>query len=361
MAILKSTTIAGGGTGYLRLPIGNDAARPTTNFAVGTNTVTNASAAYMRINSTSGNLEVYSGGTWESTVIAFAHRSIITNAYMQGGYKDGYAYSNINRVYAATDTTINLGDITERSHNYQWGACSNDYSYVFGAGNAHAAASNYTIAFNMRTEIQASDISRTLAGTRHTFGGVFQEDRYAFISGGDNARIEEYNMFSKTLIGTISPTFASGAIWGMSHENIGIFYGNGQSTFTFASRTISTRSGTAPGNHHQQKSVMSKYTYSYAGNEGEYAGGATYRKTNMYTDITTTATPAIDKPWNACGEENYTLGQDWQYMLGQHDPSGQNTRSHKFTYATETGVQGGAGLEPKGHQGCSSGVTGWVS
>ena len=137
----------------------------------------------------------------------------------------------------------------------------------------------------------------------------------------------------------------------MSHENIGIWYGGeagagGQQTFTFATRTNVTRSGTQPGNHYQQKSIDSKFTNCYAGNEGSWNGGNNYRRTNMLTDSTTTTTmPA--KAYSNCGEENYTLGNDWQYMLGQYDGA-QNNKSAKFTYSTETQVAGGASMEPKG-------------
>ena len=356
MANLKNTSF--GGTSHLRLPVGSSAQRPNQNYPSGQNQ--SANPGYMRINSTTGFLEIYSGSAWESTVVAFPYRTIITTAFVQGGYKNSAAWKNVNKTFSATDTTVNLGDITERAHNYQWGACSKDYAYVFGAGDGHAVSSNYTTAFNMRTEVAMSDQTRNLAYSRHTFGGVFQEDRYAFISGGGQTSVEEYNLYTKTLIGTIGATLGSGSNWGMSHENIGIHYGDsGQQTFTFATRTSATRSGTAPGNHHQQKSIMSKYTYCYAGNDGSYAGGYTYRKTNMITNVTSVPSPTVNKPWGNCGEENYTLGQDWQYMLGQHDGSGQNNRSHKFIYATETGTTGSATLEPKGHDGMSSAVTSW--
>jgi len=348
MATLKNTTI--NDTGYLRLPVGTSAQRPTENS-------TNIGA--MRVNGDTGKLEFWNGTDWEINLVSFPYRDIITTAFVQGGYRGGSAWNNVNKTFTATDTTVNLGDgATERSHNYQWGACSKDYSYVFGAGNGHAVASNYTIAFNMRTEQQATDISRTLAGTRHTFGGVFQETYYAWFSGGDATRIEEYNMTTKTLVGTLSPTYASGAIWGMSHERFGIFYqSNAASNWNFATRQILGRSGTAPSAHHQQKSVMSKFTYAWAGNEGSYRSGYNFRKTNMITNITS---GTISKPVGDSGEENFTLGQDHQYMLGMYNGN-QNNISWRFNYQTETGFQGGATMEPKGHDGMSSAVAAWCS
>ena len=350
MATLKNVTI--NDTGYLRLPIGTGNQRPTEN-------ADNTGA--LRINSSTGKLEFWNGTQWELNTVSFPFRTIITTAFMQGGYKDSVAWNNINKTFVSTDTTVNLGDNSiERAHNYQWGACSKDYAYVFGAGGAHAVASNYTIAYNMRTEQQATDITRTLAGTRHTFGGVFQEHYYAWISGGDATRIEEYNLTTKTLIGTLTPTYASGAIWGMSHENIALFYSsNTASTWTFATRTIAARGGTTPSNHHQQKSVQSKWNFAYAGNEGDYLGGNTFRKTNWTTNTTTAPGATLPKPVTNSGEENLTMGNDWQYMLGMYNGL-QNNIAWRFNYSTETGFQGGTSMEPKGKDGASSGVCSWT-
>jgi hypothetical protein len=344
MATLQSTTI--NDTGFLRLPVGSSAQRSGTTGSV-------------RINSESGTLEFFNGIEWENSTVSFPFRTIITTAYTQGGYKDVVAWNNVNKTFTATDTTVNLGDGSiERSHNYQWGACSKDYSYVFGAGNAHSTVSNYTIAYNMRTEQQATDISRTLAGTRWLFGGVFQEHYFAWISGGDNARIEEYNMTTKTLVGTLTPTYISGDIWGMSHENYGLFYTTeSANSWTFATRTIASRGGTAPSAHHQQKSVQSKWNFGYAGNQGSYNGGNNFRRTNWTSNTTTV--PGINKPVQNSGEENLTLGQDHQYMLGMYNGA-QNNISWRFNYSTESGFQGGASMEPKGKAGMSSAVCGWT-
>jgi hypothetical protein len=348
MATLQTTTI--NGTTYLKLPVGNTAAQPAS-----------PTAGSMRVNSDTGALEIYtSASVWtNNNLVSFQYRNIITSHFVQGGYQNSSAWSNVNKTYSSTDTTVNLGSgAIERSFNYQWGACSKDYGYVFGAGNGHAINSNYVIAFNMRTETQASDISRSMADSRWTFGGLFQETQYAWINGGGaSTKIEEYNMNTKTLVGTISATYLSGSIWGMSHENYGIFYDgiNGANNFVFATRSISSRA-TQPSAYHQQKSVQSKGQYNYAGAQGSYNGGYTYLQTNMYTNSTS---GSVNKPHGNCGEENYTMGQDWQYMIGTYDGNGQTNNSHKFYYATQTGFAGGASLQPKGIPGMSSASTMW--
>lgn len=347
MATLKNTTI--NDTGFLRLPKGNSGQRPGND------------SGRMRYNTDSNVVEYYTSRTldagWKQLTIPFLARTIITNAYIQGGYQNAAAWNNINRTIVATDTTYNLGDGSiEAAFNYQWGACSKDYAYVFGAGGGHAISSNYTIAYNMRTEQQATDITRSLALSRHTFGGIFQEHYYSWFSGGADGRIEEYNLTTKTLVGTITPTSFSGATWGMSHENYGLFYtSEAANTFTFATRTNASRGGTAPSAHHQQKSVNSKGTYAWAGNEGSYAGGNVMRRTNWTTNSTSGTVP---KPVQNSGEENFTMGQDHQYMLGMFNGA-QNNISWKFMYASESGAQGASSLEPKGKGGASSAVCSW--
>jgi hypothetical protein len=67
----------------------------------------------------------------------------------------------------------------------------------------------------------------------------------------------------------------------------------------------------------------------------------------------------VPKPHPNCGEENFTLGQDWQYMVGNYDGTGQNNTSWKFYYTTESGTVNPAGLAPTAHGGQSSGHCGW--
>jgi hypothetical protein len=320
-------------------------------------------AGSVRLNTDIGRVEQFqSNGVWGQLSIPFLTRQIITTAYILGGYKDAAAWNNVNRTSVATDVTINLGDgALERSFNYQGGACSTNLAYVFGAGNGHAINSNYVIAFNMRTE-QAynpgSGMSRTMAGSRWTFGTMFKETYLAWSAGGGNAALEEYNMTTQTLIGTITSVRQSGNTWAMSHENFGfIYWANDQDRFDFATRTLQSAGirGGGVSNHDQQKSIQSKYMWAWAGAQGDYAGGNTLRRTNMQTDTTM---GTVSKPVGNSGEENLTIGQDWQYMLGMYNGA-QNNVSWKWFYGTETGTQNSSTLEPKGKGGASSGVCSW--
>jgi len=320
-------------------------------------------AGSIRVNTDTGLIEQFqSNGTWGEMSIPFLTRQIITTAYMQGGYQNSSAWNNVNRTSVATDVTINLGDgAIERSHNYQGGACTKDLAFVFGAGNGHAISSNYVIAFNMRTEVPfnpGSGFSRTMAASRWTFGTVFKEHYLAWSAGGgSSAIIEEYNMTTQTLVGTIGSIRTSGNTWAMSHENFGYFYWAGdQDRLDFATRTVTTSTNrNAVSAHDQQKSVQSKYLWAWCGNEGSYNAGNSFRRTNMVTDTTS---GTVTKPIQNSGEENLTLGQDWQYMLGMYNGA-QNNLSWKWFYYTETGSQNSSTLEPKGKGGSSSGVCSW--
>lgn len=327
----------------------------------------------MRYNTDINNVEYRSSyGTWEPLqALPFLLRNIITNGYVMGGYKDSTAWNNVNRIVASTDTTTNLGDGSmERSFNYKNGAVGKDHAFVFGAGNAHATNSNITTAFNMRTETKYVGQSKfNMINSRGHFGVVFKETELAWIVGGEVAAIEEFNFYNEAIISSFGSGFAgdagasSGGPWGMSAERYGIWYnGTNSQNFDYATRTNSARDASSlqPGAHYQQKSLQSKLTSCYAGHEGSWSGGYNLRRNNMITNTTTQ--PAITKAPNStsCGEENYTMGQDWMYCLGQYNGL-QNNISFKFTYATEVGASGSATMEPKGKNGLSSAVTAWRS
>jgi hypothetical protein len=368
-------------------------------FAAGSYTFDNNSAMYMftypptgtagqgkiRWNTDTRQIEFYAPGLtraagpigWQAMTLPFLVRQIITTGFVLGGYKDSVAWSNVNKVIASTDTTTSLGDLLSRSFNYKGGACGTRMAYAFAAGNAHATASNLSTGFNMVTEAGLTIASRSnMANSRGHFNAAFKETQTAWVTGGQDgagsANVEEFDLISETFTTLTSATAASGSAtgingeangasgqgpWAMSHETFGIFYSgeaglNVQKNFTFATRTFSTRSGTHPGNHYQQKSIQSKYTNGYAGNEGSWNGGTQFRRTNFFTN--TTANPGtIAKSLSGSGEENYTMGQDWQYTLGEYNGA-QNNNAAKFTYATETQVTGGATMQPKGTTGTTT-------
>ena len=314
---------------------------------------------HIRYNEAHGVLEYYSSqqgeDRWWGTGQPFLTRQIITTNYTQGGYKSSAAWNNVNRTQNATDTTVNLGNGSiERSHNYQSGAGSKIHAYTFGAGNGHVVASNYIISYNMVTE-QQQVLSQTLSdGNRVRFATMFNGTDLAYIVGGNSSTIREYNMVTQTQ-GSTYGTMGSSWMWAMSHEYSAIGYGDGTYDFVFATKTVSSRGGTAPGAHHQQKSINSKWGVSFAGNEGGYRGGYNLRRT-QWASNTTSGT--FSKPVGDSGEDNQGMGQDHQYMIGMYNGL-QNNISWRFNYATESGFQAGSTLEPKGNAGMSSATNHW--
>ena len=303
-------------------------------------------------------LEVYSNDNkWQPMTMPFLSRQIIARGYMAGGYKDSSAWNNVNRIYQATDVCTNLGDNSiSRSFNYQWGACSDKIGYVFGAGNGHAVSSNVPTAFRFGTEVAYATTLGNMANNRFRFGGCFQETYFAWQCGGGATAVEETNLTTEVQSATTYTGFTSGESWGMSHETHGIMYvGGDYRIWHYATRTQLAAFGGDPSNSHQQKSVQSKMTYCWAGNEGSYNGGYNLRRSNMYTRTTS---GTVAKPVTNNGEENFTMGQDWQYMLGEYNGA-QNNNAWKFYYATESGFTGPSNMQPQGKGGSSSGVCWW--
>ena len=313
----------------------------------------------IRINSDNQEVEVLSGtGDWQTLTTPYKARQVITTSYMMGGYKSSAAWNNVNRTSHATDTTQNLGDGSlERSFNYQSGATGKDIGYVFGAGNGHAIPSNYIIGYNMRTESQYTGMqSRTLSGNSYNSGTIQKEFYMAWHSGGQSSNtVHKYNLMNEVMV-TETAGFYTGNTWGMYWENEGsLYWENDSRLMNFSTGAWTSWSGTQPSNHHQQKSLMGKLNFCWAGNQGSYNGGNSFRRTSFVTRQTS---GTYSKPRANCGEENFACGQDWGYMIGNYDGA-QNNGSFKWYYYTETGVNGGTTMEPKGKAGASSGFCTW--
>ncbi len=73
---------------------------------------------------------------------------------------------------------------------------------------------------------------------------------------------------------------------------------------------------------------------------------------------TNSTSGTIGKPVGNSGEENFSMGQDHQYMTGMFNGL-QNNISWRFNYGSESGFQGGSSMEPKGQAGQSSAVCAW--
>lgn len=343
MANLKNTSI--NDTGHLSLP-------NSTSSTAGTQ-------GTIRWNPALNRLEQYKNrdmGRWQTMANPFLTRTIVTTGYVNGGYAASTVWNNTNRVTFATDTTINLGDGTqETGHNYQSSLFNRTRNFTIGASGAHCSASSTVICFNMRTETaQTSGYTRSFPVSQVNSGTVQQEEFYGWWQNtGYSSNLYEMNLTTETGYTAVTGGLVSGQLWGTNHETYGIFWGGGQSTFTYATRTNATRSGTTPSGDGNQKTIQFKQGFHYAGREGNPS--TNWRKTNMFTNTSADALGA--KPYYS-GEENMLTGQDWGYAVGWYQGSHVNT-AFKFVYPTETGYGTTSSLEAKGKSGNSSATMSW--
>lgn len=294
----------------------------------------------------------------------YKYRQIITTGYIAGGYASSVPWRNVNYVVAATDTTTSLGDLLQTTHNYTSGAHNRDHAFMW-AGGAVGGVYSYTSCFNMRTnstyaKTTAMDTPVNVADAatvqREHFEAWVFNTSYDPIGGTAVNTPFRFNLTTETASSTFT-ILGNLTEGGGAHytDTDGYIWGLQKIKFNFATETQTTGGNYSA--HGQQKGLPSKLGFGYAGNEGSFQAGNNLRKWNQVTDVLQST---IAKPITNSGEENFTQGQDHQYMLGCYAGSVQNNRSWRFTYATDTGFEGGATMQPKGGQsGRSSGHCFW--
>lgn len=279
--------------------------------------------------------------------VPWLYRQIITTLYMAGGYQSSSLWSNVNRFPRSTETCTNLGDGLIDNYHYKSGMCDDNRGHIWNG--------NSTTTFQMRTETKVNGVGAPGYSCANT-GTVFAPDRNRSFTIGEGVS----NTFRFTASTNAFATLGGGSgdhASGISGENKGIWWsGNGTN---FSQKIDFSTEGRATGivyggAHGQQKGMSAKTGFGYGGNEGTYAGGYNYRKTNITNETYST----VGKMWGNCGEENYGMSQDNGYMLGQYDDSiGQNNRCGRHVYATDSGAQ--LGTTVQGHGGASSGHCFW--
>lgn len=288
----------------------------------------------------------YTDRTYTVTLsVPWLYQQILTTTYLLGGYQSSSLWSNVNRVTNSTDTTVNLGDGNVDNYHYKSGATSYNKTYIWNGGPT---------GFSLRTETK--NVSGNNAGGGGNNGTIFNQRYAAYVTGEGTGTINKF-YFSNETQANLGNGWNDHAA-GISGQYRGMWWGNsGQTQRVYFPTDAVANLGYSAGAHGQQKGLMAKTGYGYGGGEGSYSGGYTYRKTNIESE---SQASNFGRPggWGF-GEDNYGMGQDWGYMLGEHDPSGQNNRSFRYTYATDSGSQNGGTLEPKGHGGASSGHCGW--
>lgn len=299
-----------------------------------------------------------STNTWnavEKTNSSFKYRQVITTSYVMCGYKSGTPYKNVNRMVHSTDVCTNLGDQMAYTASYSDAAPSLTKGWMFAAANAHSVASVNVIAFNFATEtgIAASN-SNYMAQARNDAGTAFKEHDYVHILSGSNT--DKFNFTTETSalsgLGIIGDG-TGGGVQAMCDENFALIYNDGSGQILNYT-TTSVSAGQGWGINNQQKPINTKLGRGYCGHEGTYNGGYNYRCWSLSAQNYRTVT----RPMGNTGEENFDMGQDWQYCMGHYDGA-QNNRGHKFFYATDSGYELGSGSLRTGVPGGSSGGCVW--
>ena len=318
-------------------------------------------------NTTKGHLRQWNGTAWQQVAIGdsgFKYRTIITTGYVLGGYKDTSPWKNVNRMVHATDICTNLGDQLAYSASYIQGAPSKTKAWVFCAANAHSVASVNSVAMNMATETAiAYSSSNNMSTARQDAGVAFKENDYVHILS--NTTTDKFNFTTEVSALSGLSIIANGTgsgVQAITSDKEALLYNDGSATqLQFATDTTSTdriiNNAAVPGAgcNNQQKAINSKLYKGYAGNEGTYNGGYNFRRTDMNTNTTQGTVAKVE---GNTGEENFDMGQDQQYMIGNYNGA-QNNNGHKFFYATDAGYTLGGGSVRTGVPGGSSGATGW--
>lgn len=304
-------------------------------------------------------------------VLAFLLRQVITQGYVVAGYKDTVTWRNVNRVNHATDVTTNLGNLLQSGGSYVGGGHNKNNGFIWGVngtGTQGWGTFSGASCFNLR-----NDTTKTLTAGHSPYTNVGMsfglmnhnengDADFCWYTGNFTSNyIARFAFATETHTGQLSTSFTNGngdtggGSAGILNENFGIWYNDVPQNFkwTYATQTESNYPAT-PSAHSQQKSMSTKLGFSYAGNEGNYNGGNSFRKHNLTTETNTGVLYA--KPVQNSGEENYDMGQDHGYMLGMYNGA-QNNLSFRWNYNTDSGFQGSASMQPTGSASGETGAT----
>ena len=285
-------------------------------------------------------------------------RQVINVAYTGGGYKDGSPWRQIHRTNASTDQTTNLGIQMDHPGSYVSGACSDTTFFLWStpSDNSHFTPSSRTSGFHMYSETGKSHNSNfNTYSDRNDSGTSFKETFLSFHGGGDRSGMEVFNLATEARQSNNGGDLRSGTTNSAFSDKDKGYHWADSAGWTVNHQTFSVSGSSHWSAHGQQKGIPSKIRIGYCGNEGSYNGGYNLRRWNLTNDSNT---GTFSKYRSNCGEENFTLGQDWQYMIGNYDGGGQNNGSWKQYYHTDSNTDV-SGLQPTANGGQSSGHCGW--
>ena len=284
-------------------------------------------------------------------------RQVINVAYTGGGYKDGSPWRQVHRTNAATHQTTNLGIQMDYPGSYISGACSDTTFFLWStpSDNSHFTPSARTSAFHMYTETGKSHNSVfDTYSDRNDSGTSFKETFLSFHGGGDRSGMEVFNLATEARQSNNGGDLRSGTTNSAFSDKDQGYHWADSAGWKVNHQTFSVSSSTHWSAHGQQKGMPTKVRVGYCGNEGSYNAGYNLRRWNLTNDSNT---GTFSKYRANCGEENFTMGQDWGYMIGNYDGA-QNNGTWQQYYHTDTRTDH-SGLQPSANAGQSSGHCGW--
>lgn len=314
----------------------------------------------------------YPGSSQSTPGTTLRYRSLFTHGYLAGGYKGSCPWRAVNRTWHATDITLYCGEQLAYAANYLEGTFSDYNGYIHNTADAYATASAGTQSYSLangtlRTQgggtyspAGARDASGfpTATGTTGVGGwnlsssrgpylgcAVNQLGQQGYITGGSAAStVDKFHFASEIMYNTTASPVGSGFDSGIHGENRGYFSLNGRFYYINYSNDAwagwSTSHGTG-----WYKFLSTKWGHHYGSTDGTVV--------LKISDATgANISSATSKPSNS-SEENFQMGQDWGYMLGNYDGQ-QNNDTQKYTYSNDTVARLTAAARPKGHFGQSS-------
>lgn len=320
-----------------------------------------------------GIMYLYDGSAWTSSGSAvspnpfynsFKYRTIYTRGYASCGYKNSSPWRNCNRTIHATDTTTNLGDLFDYAASYINGGWSDYNHYVYGNGSgAVGGSSTYTSSMSMVTETNRSHSSSwdTTSSRGDTAVFINPTNTIGYITAGGSQNTDKHNyvtdtMYSSGVAAALANPNVAGAATGMFGEFKGWATNGSVCNLTFSTETWASGGMSVGANDGHSKCLSSKHGFGYI-KVGSYASTSQMYKNNDVTG--SNLTTSVYSP-DVSGEENYQVGQNWGYCVGNYNGN-QNNNTYKVNYLTDAVTALGSAAQPKGHDGMSSGCCGSAS
>ena len=284
-------------------------------------------------------------------------RQVINVGYTGGGYKDGSPWRQVHRTNHSTHQTTNLGIQMDHPGSYISGACSDTTFFLWStpSDNSHFTVSSRTSGFHMYTETSKSHNSTfNTYSDRNDSGTSFKETYLSFHGGGDRSGMEVFNLATEARQSNNGGDLRSGSTNSAFSDKDQGYHWADSAGWKVNHQTFSVSGSSHWSAHGQQKGQPTKVRVGFCGNEGSYSGGYNLRRWNLTNDSNT---GTFSKYRANCGEENFIMGQDWGYMIGNYDGA-QNNGTWQQQFSTDTRTDH-SGLQPTANAGQSSGHCGW--